>query len=185
MAYYPQYGLECNPEQNVPRTKTVTLNFKRHEILDDLKQYSFVIGDILDTNDEHARHQIQDIAEDGNIDRVTRVMNLCISECREILFPYTKEDVDIAELRTNTLEAVEEYNIELLVPDNFSTTTVTLLEQLIHEFIVARIMADWMSITNKPETATWLEKADDALAKIRRCKNKRTGRIRRKMHPFP
>ena len=185
MAYLPQYGIEDFPKQEVARTKKVTLNFKRQEILDDLKQYSFVMGDILDTNDEHARHQIQDIAEDGNIDRVTRVMNLCMSECREILFPYTKEDVDVSEVRTNTLETVEEYNINLLVPDDFSDTTVTLLEHLIHEFIVSRIMADWMSITNKPETATWLEKADDVLTKIRRCKSKQTGRIRRKMHPFP
>lgn len=185
MSYYPQYGLPYNPEQNVPRTKTVTLNFKRQEIVDDLKQYAFVTGDILKTEDEHARHQIQDIAEDGNIDRVTRVMNLCMAECREILFPFTKDDVEDEESRTNTLTEVEEYNINMLVPDDFSNTTVTLLEQLIHEFIVARIMADWMSITNRPEEETWEKKAEEALTKIKRCKNARTGRTRRKMHPFP
>ena len=58
MVYIPQYGLLYNPEMNVPRTKTVTLNFKRTEILDDLKQYSYVEGDILKTQDEHDRHQI-------------------------------------------------------------------------------------------------------------------------------
>lgn len=185
MVYYPQYGLLYNPEQNVARTKTVTLNFKRSEIVDDLKNYAFVIGDILKTQDEHDRHQIQDIGEDGNIDRVTRVMNLCMAECREVLFPYTKEDVEDTESRTNTLTEVKEYNIEMLVPDDFSNTTVTLLEQLIHEFIVARIMADWMSITNKAEEPTWREKAEDAMTKIKRCKSSRTGKVRRKQHPFP
>ena len=185
MVYIPQYGLLCNPEMNVPRTKTVTLNFKRTEILDDLKQYSYVEGDILKTQDEHDRHQIQDIGEDGNVDRVTRVMNLCMADCREILYPYTKVDVEDAETRTDTLVAVEEYNIVMLVPDDFSKTTQTLLELLIHEFVVASIMADWMSITNKPKEETWQKKAEKARRRIKGCMNNRTGKVRRRQHPFP
>ena len=92
-------------------------------------------------------------------------MNLCMADCREILYPYTKVDVEDAETRTDTLVAVEEYNIVMLVPDDFSKTTESLLELLIHEFVVASIMADWMSITNKPKEETWQKKAEKAARK--------------------
>ena len=57
------------------------------------ENYSFVEGDIMQAEDEHARHQVFDIGQDGNVDRVTRILNLVHSECVEMLFPYTKEAV--------------------------------------------------------------------------------------------
>lgn len=154
------------------RTKTVKLLFKRSELLYDIKNYAYVEGDVMQVNTEHDRHQVQDIGETGNIDRVTKVLDLAYAESVEALFPYTKQDVEQVTEMDNmptvvydeepsdeggdevfTNEKPEEtksqdYEIQLLVPDAYSKTTVTLLVRYIHEYMVCRVLADWMSITN-------------------------------------
>lgn len=166
------------------RTKTVTLRFLREEILYDVKNYAFVHGDIMRTEDEHQRHQVIDIGEEGNVDRVTRVLNLVLAECRELLYPYTKREVEDEEERIDTLVEVEEYKIEMLVPDDFSKSTATYLEQLIHELAVDRVMFDWLSITEPDAAAGWKQKADATADAIKSALSKRIKRVRRRMHPF-
>ena len=92
------------------KQKQVTLVFKREELLYDAENYSFVEGDIMQAEDEHARHQVFDIGQDGNVDRVTRILNLVHSECVEMLFPYTKEEIsDKQEPLDNVMTVPEEY----------------------------------------------------------------------------
>ena len=85
----------CCRKKNV-RTKTVSLKFKRSELLYDCANLGYVHGDTMHTDDEHDRHQVMDIVEDGNVDRVTRILNLAMSEIREALYPYTKEEAQNA-----------------------------------------------------------------------------------------
>lgn len=173
----------CDNSQQ--QTKPVTLTFKRQELIYDAANYSFVEGDIMKADDEHARHQVFDIAEKGNIDRVTRVLNLSHAECVEMLFPYTKEDIaDGQEALTDVLTAPEEYHIVLNLPVGFSLTTVRLLQNLIHEYLVCRVLADWMSITNPNSEANWERKFESLRSKIRTSLVSRTGKVRRKCKPF-
>lgn len=172
----------CNSQQ---QTNPVTLTFKRSELLYDAANYSFVEGDIMKADDEHARHQVFDIAEKGNIDRVTRVLNLAHAECVEMLFPYTKEEIaDGQEALNDVLTAPEEYHIVLNLPVGFSLTTVRLLQNLIHEYLVCRVLADWMSITNPNSEANWERKFESLRSKIRTSLVSRTGKVRRKCKPF-
>jgi len=179
---YPSVGL---PEQEAERTKIVSLKFKRSELLYDAQNYAFVLGDVMKADDEHLRHQLQDIVEDGNRDRVTRVLNLWMAKVREALYPYTKQEVEDGESRTDVLTEVDEYTITMLVPDDYSKTTVTLLEQLIHEILICRVLEDWVSITNPGHEDIWKSKAEAAMAELNRVKNGRVKRVRRKQHPFP
>ena len=148
----------CQNSQS--KTKAVTLVFKREELLYDAENYSFVEGDIMQAEDEHARHQVFDIGQDGNVDRVTRILNLVHSECVEMLFPYTKEEIsDKQEPLDNVMTVPEEYLITLVLPVEFSLSTVKLLKHLIHEYMVCKVLADWMSITNPGSQANWEDKA--------------------------
>ena len=63
------------------RKKSVRLTFKREELLYDIRNNAYVEGDVMQVNDAHDRHQVQDIGEEGNIDRVTRVLDLAHAEC--------------------------------------------------------------------------------------------------------
>lgn len=77
--------------QEQDRTKTVALQFLRTELLNDLDQYGYVEGDVQRVGDprneaeehlRHGRHQTQDITQDGNIDIVTRHLDLALARCR-------------------------------------------------------------------------------------------------------
>lgn len=167
------------------QTKPVTLTFKRQELIYDAANYSFVEGDIMKADDEHARHQVSDIAQKGNIDRVTRVLNLAHAECVEMLFPYTHEEIaDKQEALNDVLTSPEEYHIVLQLPNSFSFTTMKLLQNLIHEYLVCRVLADWMSITNPSSEANWERKFESLRSKITTSLVSRTGKIRRKLKPF-
>ena len=163
----------------------VTLVFDRAELVYDAENYSFVEGDIMKTDDEHVRHQVFDIGQSGNIDRVTRVLNLAHTECVEMLFPYTKQELpDEAVALDNELAAPEAYGIEMRLPIGFSMTTVQLLKNLIHEYMVCRVVADWMSITNPSSRANWEEKFMTMKKKIQTCVMSRNGKVKRKLKPF-
>lgn len=172
----------CNSQQH---TRPVTLTFKRQELIYDAANYSFVEGDIMKADEEDARHQVFDITQTGNIDRVTRVLNLAHAECVEMLFPYTKEEVSEEQTALNdVLMAPEEYQIILNLPEGFSLTTVKLLSHLIHEYLVCRVLADWMSITNRSSQANWEDKFRELKMKIHTSLVSRTGKKRRKCKPF-
>lgn len=165
--------------------KTVAIAFKRAEILYDIANYSYVEGDILKFENENARHQVFDITQSGNIDRVTRVLNLAYSECVEMLYPYTKEPIpDEQEQLNDIITAPEEYVIHLTLPDEFAISTVNLLKNLIHEYLVCKIMADWMSIVNPTSQANWQEKQNTIRDKIQTSLTSRMGKIKRRLNPF-
>ncbi|MEG2599826.1 MAG: hypothetical protein RSA66_10185 [Muribaculaceae bacterium] len=167
-----------------PQTKA-KLIFKRRELLYDAENYSFVEGDIMKTDNEHERHQVFDIGEHGNVNRVTRVLNLAYSECVEMLYPYTKEEVpEEQEDLNDVLEVPEEYIIELTLPNGFSISTVKLLKHLIHEYLVCMVLADWMSIVNKGSQANWEDKIMRLKTKIQTSLVSRRGKIRRTLKPF-
>lgn len=165
----------------------VTLTFKRSELLYDARNMAYVEGDIIPTADEHDRHQIVDIGEDGNADRVARVIGLIMAEVRELLFPYTKTPIGTHEQEDDALETPEKYVVEMKVPRDFSETTIDLMEKYIHEYIVCRVLQDWMSITNlkNPNSATtWQMKAQEAKEQIASTLNAKRYRVRRTLTPF-
>lgn len=171
-----------NSQQQV---KHVTLTFKRSELIYDVENYSFVEGEIMRVDNDHARHHVFDIGQQGNIDRVIRVLNLAHAECVEMLFPYSKEEIaDGQETLNDVLTSPEEYHIVLQLPNSFSFTTVKLLQNLIHEYLVCRVLADWMSITNPSSQANWDEKFVMLKGKMQTSLVSRTGKMRRKCKPF-
>ena len=166
------------------RNKTVTLTFFRSELVYDCENYSFVEADIMQEEEQHAKHQVFDIAQDGNVDRVTRVLNLCFAHCVELCYPYSRETVADGMATTDVLVAHDKYELVLRVPDDFSATTVRYLTKLIHELMVDWVMQDWMSITKPKSKATWQEKIDVLEGKITSAIKGRMRPVRRPLNPF-
>lgn len=164
-------------------TRGVVLTFSRDQLLYDIKNYAYIEGSVMETGSNHQRHTVQDVGEEGNVDRVTRVLDLTVAKCKEMLYPYTKHDIHREEL-DDKLRAPEAYGIVLRVPVNFSQTTVNLLEKLIHEYLVCEAVADWLSITHPSKAEIWKSKAADAESEIRVNLNTRITRTRRGLHPF-
>ena len=164
--------------------KTVTLTFIRSELLYDVQNYAYVEGDIMTPPNEHAQHQTFDVVEDGNIDRISRVLGLAYAECVELLYPFTKSAVEDVETRNDILDALTEYVITLTVPETFSKSTCDILVRYIHEYLVCRALSDWLSITKPEAAANWRVKAEEAKDEILSAKSIRIKRVRRGMSLF-
>ena len=165
----------------------MTLTFLREQLLYDIKNIAYVAGDVLPDEAQDSKHQVQDIGEDGNIDRVTRMLDLALSRCREKLYPYTKTEVVSGTVLNDVLTDTSTYRIDMLMPDDFSTSTVQYLEQLIHNLLVCYVLMDWMSIANiaNPKSAAnWAAKAEEVESEIKNNLNARLGRVRKSQTPF-
>ena len=161
----------------------VALAFIRDELLYDIKNLCYVEADVKE-GDEHSKHQIFDVCEDGNIDRVTRVLDLTFDKSVELCYPYSKREVRPCTRRDDELDYEDEYVMHLDVPRTFSETTVSLLEKYIHELLVYRVMEDWLGITNPKAAEKWKEKADNIENDIVATINHRTKVTRRKLTPW-
>lgn len=159
------------------------MKFARQELLYDIRNCAYIEGSIVSEDSGHVRHIIQDVGEDGNVDRIGRIMDLVVAKGRDILYPYTKEVLTAGEL-SNTPEDCDEYVITLELPEGVSSVSVELLEKMMHEFIVCRAVADWMSITNPQKAEVWLMKAAEAEREVKLGINARMKRIRRGVAPF-
>lgn len=161
----------------------VKLKFLRSQLLYDIKNYAYVEADVMGEEKQHAQHMLADIGEAGNVDRVNRLLALVHAAVIEMLYPFTKE-APMEEVIDDSLHAPEEYVVEMTVPKSMSRTTLQLLSGLIHEYMVYRVLADWLSITNPEAAANWAAKAEDVRLEILEAKTTHKGVFTRATHPW-
>ena len=169
--------IECGREPTGKRLVLIIL--KRDQLLYDIKNYCYIEGDIMPEDTQHSRHMVQDVGEEGNVDRVTRILDLVRDDIVERLYPFTQHEIDHP-LVDDRLREKPVYGMFLNVPETFSQTTLNLLGKLIHELMVCMVVADWMSITNPPKEETWQRKAEAMLTRIGEiiCHKRDRSRIR-------
>lgn len=169
--------------EQAPSVKN-TLVFLREELLYDIENYTFVTGDIMPVEDEHLKHQVFDVAQDGNEDLATRVLNLAHAECVESLYPYTKTPCIQDEELDDKLVVPERYEIELALPKQFSRTTVLLLKELIHDYFVCRVLVEWLGVTDPTAQPFWKERLEELKARMKRALLGRRKPLRRGQSMF-
>jgi hypothetical protein len=174
--------MSCSIEKKVDRLN-VSLTFSREQLLYDIKNYAYVESHVMSPDTEHARHMVADVGEEGNVDRVTRVLDLGVAKCREMLYPWAKMSIFNTEFN-DTLQEQAQYRIDMTVPTTMSETTLSFVERYIHEFLVCRGVSDWLSITNPQKSEVWMEKANEAEREIGRSIHSRVERTRIRQHWF-
>lgn len=165
-------------------TRGVTLVFHRKQLLYDIKNYAYIEGHVWGEANQHAQHTLVEIGEEGNVDRVNRILGVVHAAAVEMLYPYTKEEPIEDEVICDQMWTPADYKIKMNVPVTMSRTTLHLLNKLIHEFMVARVIYDWLSITHPEAAKNWLDKALEAEEEINSIKNCRTGVLTRPASPF-
>jgi hypothetical protein len=173
----------CGRNGNEVKKRTVALLFKRDNLDYSIENYAYIEADGLDESQAHLRHLLTDICQEGNRDRVTRILGVIHAEIIELLYPYTKQPV-VEEEVTDDLWEPEVYRMELRVPESYSRTSVHLLTKLIHEYMVYRVLHDWLMMTWVEKAGYWEERADKCLKEIEHLLNTRTERVRIRLHPF-
>lgn len=166
--------------------REISISFLRSSILFDIANGSWIEGEALQTDDERLRRVIQDVCDDGNISRVTKILNLAYFEAVEMLYPYSKQGFETLARDIETVSDDEDiaYTIQLQLPEGFSATTANLLDKLVQEYVVCRVLSDWMSIAYPDGSVKWVAKMEDVKDKIQKCKNSRRKPVRLRMSPF-
>lgn len=183
MSDYCYCGNDTTSQQDGEEKRTVKLKFLRKQLLYDIKNYAFIEADVMGEEKQHAQHVLADIGEEGNVDRVSRILAVVHSSVIEVLYPFTKQE-PIEEVIDDTLWAPDEYVIELHVPLTMSRTTMHNLSKLIHEYMVYCVLADWLSTTNPQAAANWAAKAETKKEEIEDEKNMRRKTFTRATHPW-
>ena len=175
--------VECGRQPTGKRLVVIIL--KREQLLYDIKNYCYIEGDIIPEDMQHSRllsrHMVQDVGEEGNLDRVTRILSLAHADVVERLYPFTQHEIYHPAV-DDRLREKPVYGIFLSVPLSYSQTTLNLLGGLIHELMVCIAMADWMSITNPPKEETWKRKVEATLTRINQVKGQTRERTRIRPH---
>ena len=171
--------VECGKQPTGKRLVVIIL--KRDQLLYDVGNYCYVEGDIMPEDTQHSRHMVQDVIQEGNVDRVNRILNLAHSDVIERLYPFTQHEIHHPVV-DDRLREKPVYGIFLNVPETYSQTTLNLLGNLIHELIVCIAVADWMSITNPPKEETWKRKVEATLVRINQVKSQTRDRSRIRPH---
>lgn len=171
--------IECGREPTGKRLVVIIL--KREQLLYDIANYCYIEGDIMPEDTQHSRHMVQDVVQEGNVDRVTRILDLVHNDIIERLYPFTQHEIHHPVV-DDILRGKPVYGIILSVPGSYSQTTLNLLGKLIHELMVSLTVADWISITNPQKEETWRKKAEVMLERINQIKLQQRERIRIRPH---
>lgn len=129
------------------KTKTATITMYREELLYDIKNSAYITGDILDRDEaEHIRHLIMDIGEDGNVDRVTRLLDNAFDECVFALLKNTNTEMEDGYSTDDRFAEADKYVMKLVLPDKTSKYTIDYLTKQIHEYMVRYTLAQYLGI---------------------------------------
>lgn len=176
--------MECLKYPKESDLRLVVLIFNREDLLYDIGNYGYIEGSVsTDGTSDHRRHEIQDLTEEGNVDRITRVLDLAYTECVEMLYPFSRKGIHRRKLE-DELKERKAYMIVLKVPKKFSQTTLDALEVLIHEYMVSRAVEDWLTITQPEKAPVWKAKLEKLQQAIKSKPRLSRGRYRIKQHPF-
>lgn len=161
----------------------VKMKLLRKELLYDVENNCYIEADALQEGGERLRNLIADMSAEGCKDKVNRMMALAFHDVQEQLYPYCKKEVISKEV-DNVLEDAEDFELVMSLPHDFSDTSVMLLKHLVHEYIVCRVVGDWVSTVKPSSFANWESKALYLKKRLQTFVINRTGVVRRKLSVF-
>ena len=139
------------------------LCIKSEEVLADVRSAAWLEQELHSELDRHRRHQMADICEEDNEDRVWRVLGNSIAELRLALLRLLQPPAALSP--ANDLEHRDSwiFTFKYRLPD----ATALYIKEKIHEYLVAMVMADRTSVIIPAAAKVWQQRAEDALASLR------------------
>ena len=133
------------------------------EVLDDIRSAAWLESELHPELDRHRRHEMADICEKDNVERVWRVLGIAIAEIRlalqKILSPQCR--ISLA----NDLERPESWQFSFSFP--LPSSSISYIREKIHEYLVAAVMGDRTAVIIPTAAKIWQERASDAIASLR------------------
>ena len=172
----------------------VMIELLKKELVFDIKNTAAVYADSISSSvaDSHSIHNIYDVGEDGNRDKLARILDSAVEDCNEMLFRYTKMKMLGGGFDSNEWEECigsptneeEAYYLAMRIPQGFSKTSVHTMTVYIHDYIVNQCLYEWLMIAYPDGADRFLALAEDKKQKIKEASNRSAGMARISLHPF-
>lgn len=136
------------------------MKIKKKALLYDISNLAYMIADTGETGN-HTLHRVRDICQDGNIDRVSRILGLAYSRILAalsplIISPELDPDIDYSvEVRDYEINFKDDNSLKYCPPPEIKLK----IKETAHEYMVSLVLADWLGSTLPPAADVWKEKA--------------------------
>lgn len=142
------------------------LIFRKESLLHDIANMAYVIAD--KDNPPHSIHRVADICQEGNIDRVSRILGLAYAKVRSLLAPIL--DMKPVPRINRFSETPHTYILRFHPPcrcrNPIGHHQLFRLRETIHEYMVCMVLADWLGITLPEEAPVWIRRAEKCFEAI-------------------
>ena len=139
------------------------LCIRSDSVLAEVRSAAWLEQELHPEIDRHRRHQMADICEDDNAERVWRVLGVAVAELRLALLRIMRPEKD--QSHVNNTERPDKWRFSLLFP--LPQATVGWIREKIHEYLVASVMADRAAVIIPQCAGIWSGRATEALAQLR------------------
>ncbi len=172
----------------------VMMELIKNELVFDIKNTAYIFADSYGrTNEETTRlKNVFDIGEEGNLDKLARVLDSAVEDCREMLFRFTKSEMTNGGFDSNEWEEClgspaneeEAYYLTMVMPQDFSKTSVHTLTVYVHGYIVNQCLYEWMMLIMPDLADRFKILAEEKKQKLENASIRSASRCRIKLHPF-
>lgn len=174
---------------------TSIIRIDKDEVFKEISKLTSYMGD--KDNQPEAYSKI--LATDEDRIFFERTFDMALAECRNMLYPYTKNAIPTIIRREICSELLppNDYDpnayvvnhinpneIKLLLPRHFSHITINLIEKLLNEYIINRLMSEWIMITVPEKHSYWIERCASTKKQISTALTARTRPLKRTLRPF-
>ena len=172
----------------------VMIELLKKELVYDIKNTAYTYADSISSSltDPHLIHNIYDVGEVGNRDKLARILDSAVEDCKEMLFRYTKMEMLGGGFDSNEWEECigsptndeDAYYLAMRMASGFSRASVHTMTVYIHDYIVNQSLYEWLMIVYPDGADRFLALAEDKKQKIKDASNRSAGRERIRLHPF-
>ena len=172
----------------------VMIELLKSELVYDIKNTSYTFADSISSgvSDLHSIHQIYDVGEEGNRDKLARILDSAVEDCKELLYRFTKMEMLGSGFDSNEWEECigsptneeESYYLAMRMPNGFSKTSVHTMTVYIHDYIVNQCLYEWLMIVYPDGADRFWSLAEEKKQKIKDASNRSAVSARIALHPF-
>ncbi|MBD5358114.1 MAG: hypothetical protein HDR88_14145 [Bacteroides sp.] len=153
------------------REREMKTVLQREELLHDISNLAYVIADVSEGKESpHTLHQTFDICEEGNTERVERLLGLAAAEIGSEM----GKGISIRHRRKNYV----------LTFCGVTEKTVAKVTELAREYMVASVLHGWLSVTLPAAATFWANRRDETLSSLRSAATPPTGGFTRRVSPI-
>lgn len=177
------WGIMGSHGESWEKLSIMLLTILSTEVLDDVRGAAWLEAELHPELDRHRRHEMADICEPGNIERVWRVLAMADAQVRIALIRILTGQNDM--LLVNDLQQPPAWHYRFLFP--IPTNVMSFLREKIHEYMVAAVMADRTDVIIPSAASIWRSRLEDALAQLQNLgatTRPPYGRVRRPLWPL-